>query len=1057
MQKWMKGFIALMLLSFTSYAAFAQITVTGTVTDTRNETLIGVNVLVKGTTTGAVTDIDGKYSLSVPNAQSVLVFSYVGYLSQEVRVGSQRSINVTLEEDTQSLDEVVVVGYGTQRRSDVSTAIASASSENLKDRSSVNFGEALAGQLAGVQIQQTTGMPGEDAIKIRIRGTSSITQSNEPLYVVDGFPMEASAFNLVSPSDIETIQILKDASSSAIYGSRGANGVVLITTKKGQAGKPTVRLNAFVGFQQVERQLKMMNRDQYVDWVIDGRNQAWLDAPLNSADPNQSPHTINDPNSRRELYASASTLYMIPDGTGGYKYNFFDPTSVAQMDDNNWQDLLFRDALMHQYDLSVSGGNEGTRYALSASYTARDGIIINTDSERFNFRSSLSTKVSKTISIEGTLSAFHQSSNVIDNGKDAPLQYALNNPPIYPQRNPDGSYGSMVRNPEILVGDNSNPISIAENILNQRRRYGWMGTLATEWEIISGLKYRLSINGGVQDNSSKRFQPSYVDKDASRAPRPAEATTGRTTFSNWVIENTLNFNRTFNEIHALNVMLGYSTEYYKRVTLDAEAITFPNDNITTLNAGIMESLGNQESENSMISYFGRVNYVFDNRYILTATLRADGSSRFGSENKWGTFPTLSAAWRISQEKFMQNLEIISDLKLRGGYGLTGNNRIGDYAAIGILGTAFYPTGGAIRTTVNPNTMPNPILGWEKKREYNLGLEIGLLNNRVHLEADFYDSQSIDLLLNVPVPRITGYASQVQNIGKVSNRGMDLTLNTRNFIGDFKWSTDFNIAFNKNKVLELGPDGQPIYGSAPNANNAFVTRVGDEIGSFWGYVFEGVFMSQADLDKYPHLAVDRVGDGRYKDVDGNNIMDANDKEILGSNQPIFTAGLNNSFSYKNLSLGIQLTSSYGAETFSFWKRMSGIYHGDRNATVDQLNRWRSPEDPGDGIHFRATRNPTGWQRDPSSAWVQDASYLRVRNVTLGYDVDKALTQKIGITGLHFYITGSNLYTWTKYQGFDPEASSEGTSSNNSNFNLSLGGDYASYPSARSFIFGANITF
>jgi hypothetical protein len=398
---------------------------------------------------------------------------------------------------------------------------------------------------------------------------------------------------------------------------------------------------------------------------------------------------------------------------------------------------------------------------------------------------------------------------------------------------------------------------------------------------------------------------------------------------------------------------------------------------------------------------------------------------------------------------MQNIKQISDLKIRAGYGITGNNRIGNYSAIGLLSTGYYPTGDALRNTVNPNTMQNSLLGWEKTREYNIGLELGLFNNRIRLETDFYDSQSMDLLLDVPVPRITGYATQMQNVGKVQNRGMEYTLSTKNLIDKFKWSTDFNISFNKNKVLEVGPDGRPIYGSAANASNAFITMPGYPIASFWGYVYEGVYMTQEELDGHPHLAADKIGDGKYKDVDDNKIMNSNDKAVLGNNQPIFIAGLNNSFSYKNFSFDFQFTSSYGAHTFSFWKRMCGIYHGDRNAIVEQVNRWRSPEEPGDGIHFRATRNPTGWQRDPSSAWVQDASYLRLRNVTFAYDIDKKIIQKIGISGLRLYCTGSNLYTWTKYVGYDPENSSES--------GLARGGDYIGYPSARTFIVGANITF
>ena len=1025
-----------------------KISISGTVVDGTGEPIIGANVVEKGTTNGTITDFDGKFTLSVPE-RSVLTVSYIGYIQRKISVGNQKTFSIKLVEDTQALEEVVVIGYGTQKRSDVTTAVASVASENLKGRAAVNFGEAIAGQVPGLQVQQTNGAPGGEGLTVRVRGVGSITQSNDPLYVVDGYPMEGGAFRLLSSSDIESIQILKDASSAAIYGSRGANGVVIITTKKGKTGKPVVNLNAYVGFQQREKEVKMMNRDQYVEWFIDGRNQAWLDAKNISADPDKSPHKITDSNARRNLYPSASTQYMIPDGTGGYKYNFLDPASVAQMEDNNWQDLLFRNALMQQYELSVNGGSENTKYSFSGSYIDQEGVVLNTDYKRFNFRTNIISKLSDKVTVGMNLMAYTTNGREQANGKDAPVMYALNLPPIFPLRNEDGTYGSMVRNPEILAGDVANPIGIAEQVYRKRHRYGWLRTVFAEWEIIKDLKYKISINGGIQDNKNKQYEASYIDFDASKGPRPAKGLNDRQTDTDWVIENTLNYNFTLNDKHVFNALVGYTTQKHSWEKMNGEARGYANDNITTLNAGTMYALSSSEESYSMISYLGRINYVFDNRYLLTATIRKDGSSRFGNNNKWGTFPSASVGWRVSQESFMQDVEQISDLKLRASFGITGNNRIGNYASIGRLSTGFYPTGDALQNTVNPNRMSNYDLGWEKTRQYNLGFEIGLFDNRIRLEADFYDSRSIDLLLDVPVPTITGYDKQMQNIGKVQNKGMEYMLSTKNLTGEFSWSSDFNISFNKNKVLEVGTDERPIYGSAANANNAFITMPGHPIASFYGYVYEGVFMSQEELDKYPHLAADKVGDGRYKDVNGDGKLDQNDKTIIGNNHPIFTAGFNNSFSYKNFSLSFQLTGSYGAETFSFWKRMCGIYHGDRNGAIEQTNRWRSEAQPGDGIHFRPTRTPSGWQRDPSSAWVQDASYLRLRNLTFGYDFDSKVVQKIGFGGLRLYFTGTNLFTITNYVGYDPENSSES--------GLSKGGDYMGYPAARSFILGANITF
>jgi TonB-linked SusC/RagA family outer membrane protein len=1021
----------------------------GKVVDKSNAPIPGVSVKVKGTSIATVTNANGVYNISVP-ANGVLVFSMIGFTSKEMPVGQSQTLNVTLAEESSALNEVVVIGYGTQKKANITTAVSSVSAESIKERPSLNFGEAIAGQMAGVQVQQTGGAPGGEGLSIRVRGVGSITQSNDPLYVVDGYPMEGNAFRLLNTADIESIQVLKDASSTAIYGSRGANGVVIVTTKKGKVGPPTISVSSFAGFQELGKKMDMMNRDEYVQWFMDGRNQAWLDAQVLTSDPNQTPHTINDPNSRRNLYSGASTQYNIPDGSGGYKYNFHDPASVATLPDNDWQDLLYRRALTQQNELSVSGGSENTQYTFAGSYANQEGIVIGTNYDRFNFRSNINSKVSKSITLGMNLMAYSSNSREQENGKYSPVMFALQLPPIFPLKNEDGTYGSMLRNPEIFPGDVSNPIGIAEQVLNTRKRYGWLGTVFAEWEILKDLKYRVNVNGGIQDNQQKIYEASYIDFDASKGPRPARAVNQRGSDYDWVIENTMNYAHTFGGKHALSGLVGYTTQKHTFNNMFGEARGFANDAIHTLNAGTMYGLTSDESNYSMISYLGRVNYSYDDRYLITATFRGDGSSRFGMNKKWGTFPSLSLGWRVSQEKFMKNVSAISDLKIRAGYGIVGNNRIGDYSSIGLLSSGFYATGNALQNTSNPNTMSNDDLGWEKTRQYNLGFEFGLMKDRIRVEGDFYDSQSIDLLLNVPVPVITGYSSQIQNIGKVQNRGMEFLVTTRNLINAFKWSTNFNISVNRNKVLEVGPDSRPIYGSAPNANNAFITTIGAPIASFYGYQYEGVFKDQAELDRYPHLGADRVGDGRYADINGDGVLDQNDKTIIGNNNPDFIAGLTNNFSYKNFSLGVQFTASYGAELFSFYKRMVGIYHGDRNGMIEQVDRWRSVEEPGDGTHFRATRTPSGWQRDPSSAWIQDGSYIRLRNLNVAYDFNKSFTQKLKLKGLRVYATGSNLFTLTKYSGYDPETSSEGTG-------LTKGGDYLGYPTSRTFILGANFTF
>ncbi|MEJ7738279.1 MAG: TonB-dependent receptor [Chitinophagaceae bacterium] len=1044
-------FASLTGLAFKHQKAAAPITISGKVVSKDGRSIEGATVQVKGTQQGTTSKADGTFELRDVNSEaSVLVISSVGYQTQELAIGTKTNFNIVLVETASGLEDVVVVGYGNRRKSDLTGSVATVSADNLKERAVVNFGEAMAGQLAGVQVQQINGAPGGEGLSIKVRGTGSITQSNSPLYVVDGYPMEDGAFRLINPNDIESLQVLKDASSTAIYGSRGANGVVIITTKKGRSGTTSISFNAFSGVQERTRTIPVMSRDQYVKWFIDGRNQAWLDQAVINADPDKSPHTINDPNSRRMPYPSSNSLYMIPDGKNGYTYNFLDPQSVAQMPDNNWQDLLFRRAQMQQYELSVMGGSEKTTYAFSGSYMKQAGISLNTDYQRFNFRNNVESKLSSRFKIGLNLNAYYATGHEQANGKDAPILYSLLLPPIFNLHNEDGTYGSMVRNSEVLAGDVANPIGIAQQVQRRRNRYGWLGTLYAELDVIDNLKYRISINGSIQNNNYETFEPSTVDFDGSKGPRPAKGINEKSTDFDWVIEQTLSYTKTLGQKHDMVLLGGFSSQKHNNDNIYAESRGFPNDNIQTLNAGTMYQLSSTKSGYSMISYFGRANYTYDNRYLLTATVRSDGSSRFGANKKWGVFPSVSAAWRLSQESFMTKLsQTVNDLKLRVSYGIAGNNRIGNYSSIGLLASGYYPTGDGLQNTVNPSTVPNSDLGWEKVLQSNIGFDLGLFNNRIRLEGDFYSSKSIDLLLNVPVPTVTGYSTQIQNIGKVLNKGIEFLLTTKNLTGALKWSSNFNIAFNKNKVLEVGPGGQPIYASAPNANNSFITKPGYPIASFYGYVYQGVFMSQKDLDNNPHLPADKVGDGRYLDVNQDGKLDQTDKAIIGNNHPKFTGGFTNNFSYGNFSLSAQLSYSYGAQLFSFFKRMVGIYHGDRNTLIEQEKRWRSIDQPGDGVHFRATRNPTGWQRDPSSAWVTDGSFLRLRNVTLAYDFNQSKIRALRISGLRFYATGQNLFTWTDYPGFDPETSSEGDG-------LARGGDYMGYPAARSIIVGLNVS-
>ncbi len=1058
------SWIALLLCN----SAYAQQRITGTVTDKTGSAITGVTVVVKGTTIGTLSDASGKYALANVPKNATLVFSFIGMELQEIQPNGRTTIDVLLADSSIGLEEVVVTGYGTSKKRDLTTSVESVSAQKIANRPIVNFGEALGGQMAGVQIQQSDGAPGGESLTIRVRGTNSISQTNDPLYVVDGFPMAISVFKLLSTNDIESVQVLKDASATAIYGSRGANGVVMITTKKGKSGKPSVSVNSYVGVQQIAKKIDVMNRDQFVSWYIDSQDNQWTVTAHSAAkDPNPAPHLPSDPNSRRLLYG---TLTVVPDGTGNWKYDFRNPASVATMPDNDWQDELFRDALMQQYDASVSGGTENSKYYITGGYISQDGVHINSDYKRYNFKIDLSTKISDRLSVGTTLYTYKAGGNqqysgrptTTSSGVISPLLWGLMLPPIYPLMNPNGLYGDPNSNPEVLdVVEGNNPVGMALNSNMVNNSYGWRGLGFAELTIIKDLKYKFTISGGIDDDVLNNVRGS---KFTNITPSIISASNERSTSTNWLAENILTYSKTFAEKHALTAMAGYTAEKNKREWMYGAANSMPSDYVVTLNAGTNPSTSQAISESSLLSMLGRINYSYNNRYYLSASVRRDGSSRFGSNKKWGTFPAVSASWRISDESFMKGIKQLSDLKIRGGMGMTGNNNIGDYSSVGNMGTIYTPVNLVMQQAAIPSSISNPDMTWEKVQQYNIGLDLALFNNRVNITAEFYQSKSTGLLFNVPVPTITGFSSQYQNIGSMQNKGMEYSLTTKNMVGTFSWSSDFNISFNKNEVLALGYDNKPIYTIvAGNVLTPFITQVGYPVASFFGYVRDGLFLTQEQILNAPKQSTSiRLGDAKYVDVNGDGKITELDQTTIGDNYPKFTAGFNNNFSYKNFSLDLQLTASYGAEVYALFERELARFSGVRNMLVSQVDRYRSPEEPGDGIQRKPYRSaPATFDNRPNSQWVHDASYLRIRNLTFSYVFEGSWMSRLKLSALKVYVSASNLYTFSSYIGYDPEASSTssdftqtGASGSNS---LSRGGDYAGYPTVRSFIFGTNITF
>ncbi|MDR8389911.1 TonB-dependent receptor [Aliifodinibius sp. S!AR15-10] len=1004
-------------------------TVSGTVTEAASgEALPGVNVVIKGTTTGASTDTDGSYSMNVKSLQDTLLFSFIGYQTMEVPINGRTVIDVQLTSQAIMGEEMVVVAYGTQRKNDITGSISRVSSEKIQqvqEQPITNFIEGLSGQVAGVHVQETGHAPGEGGIMVRIRGTGSISAGNSPLYVVDGFPLEDEGdVNMINPNNIESIEVLKDASATAIYGSRGNNGVVLITTRKGHSGDTKIEISAYTGIQQVERRPEMLNTQEYVEWFKDAHNNAWI----------QAGGEADDPNSER-----TETYYMIPE-------EFNDPSTLPN---TNWGDEIFRTVPIQNYQAQISGGTETSRYLVSGSYTDQQGIVIGTDHKKMNIRTNVSGTVADRLEMGLNMTASYSKSNQVENGKYGPVELSLVVPPIYPSWDADEDWYGSPLTTSLWDGDDPSPVESALEIDDVTKNYRTLWQGYVDWELTQHLNFKTSLGGFFSQNRNSFYQPSFVNVDSNPAPNPVEAESSTSSSANWLWENTLSYNQQFNK-HSIDAVAGVTYQAQRSEFNGLEATNFPNDQVHTLNAGQVTDGYSSVSEFSLMSYLARVNYTYDSRYLLTTTIRADGSSRFGDNNKWGFFPSISVGWRLSEEGFIQDIESISELKIRSSFGYTGNNAIPNYGSIGTLSTVnsvFGSGSGSVITGVSPQTISNPNLSWEKARQYDIGLEVGLFEDRIFFEADYYNTITNDLLLFVPIPTITGYNSQLQNIGEVENKGLEFDLNTRNIQGNFNWQTNLNISFNKNTVLSTGPNNQPIFASSPNVPNGFVTMVGEPIANYYGYDFIGVFQTQEDLENYPHLSTDGLGDPIIRDVNGDGVINTGDRTIIGNNQPDFTFGINNNFEYNNFDLSVQMTGSYGGEVFTTSSRFTKWYHGDRNARKNAVNRYRSPEEPGDGHYFIANRLYEGLQKEPSSYWVQDGSYLRVRNITLGYNFSQI--SNLPFQSGRIYLSVRNAYTFTNYFGFDPEVSTAGTG-------LTRGGDYTGYPPARVFTLGFNIS-
>jgi TonB-linked SusC/RagA family outer membrane protein len=1013
----------------------------GKVIDQNNIALKGVSVTIKGSNKGTTTNDVGQYSITVNNNNDVLVFSFVGYNTYEANVGNNTAVNAILSTSEQNLAGVVVVGYGSQRKKTLTTAVSTI--KNIKDLPITSPGQALAGQAAGVNVQTTNGSPGQPPV-IRIRGIGSIQAGNGPLYVVDGYPLEgANAFNLINPQDIDNISILKDAAAIAIYGSRGGNGVVIVTTKRGQNGPAKIAFSSYVGVQQRAKKVALLNTAQYLDFLRDYYTNTGATVPSVVANP------------------------------------------PANLPDTDWQDEIYHNALQHSYQISASGGSDAVKYSLSGGYLSQEGIVDLTKYTRFNLRLSLDAQLSKKIKVGGTLSPSYtindnkSTQGVINGGTPeggggfaagGVVNTGLAMPPLYPVRYANGDYAQPQVDP--LFNPTSVPGTISPNLTNPIASLNlyedrdktplFLGSIYGEYQIIKDLKFK-STFGFQSSNTARNIytpatlgRPGFLSASLSNPNLAAIGSQRIVTLNyNWVTENYLSYDKTFGENHAFSAIAGYSAQQdvVTQDVLTGQAGTSLNDQLHYVTNSGQILATTTYNENTLASVYGRVNYGYMSKYLFSATLRRDGSSRFGNTVKYANFPSVSAAWRVSEEKFMKNVEAISELKLRASYGVSGNNNIGNYTWQSYQGSANYVFGAGNGTRnfgYIPGSVTNFDLTWESNYQTDLGLELGLFNDRIYFTADYYSRLTKDLLFAKNLPALVGFATSViENVGQVENKGLELAVVTKNLTGRLKWSTNANITFNKNKVLQLANNN--FIGLSPaGLANSIRLAPGQALGSFYGYHQIGVYQNQADIANSPVWQAGTVkpGDIKYEDVNGDNKVDAQDITYLGSPLPKFTYGLINTFEYGRFDLNIIIRGAQGNLIMNANDRLPMYFNGAVNSRTNVLDRWKSEQNPGNGMEPRAGSIA---QNNFSNRFLHDASFLQISNVTLGYTIPESAF-KSTIKGLRVYGAIQNLATFSKYVGYNPEANNL-----NEGGSTQLAVDQGSYPIARTFIFGLNVNF
>jgi len=996
-------------------------TITGTVTDENGSELPGVSVLIKGTQRGTTTDAVGKYRLVLSDNNDILVFSFVGYLSQEIKIGSQTTLNVSLKPDTKALDEVVVVGYGTQKQREVTGSIATIQAGQLEDQPVGQFAQKLQGRIAGVQINQTSGAPGA-GISIRIRGAASINAGNSPLFVVDGFPI-VGGINNINPNEIETFSVLKGASAAALYGSRAANGVVLITTKQAKPGKTSIQFSATYGVATVPQRgrAKLMNAKEF----LQDRKSIFEDKIKYEGWTGGIPELYQNP----EAYTGKST---------------------------DWYEELLQPAGQNSYNLSLLSNKDNFSTATTLGYYKEEGSVINSDFQRFSLRSNNEYTVNKAIKVGVNIAPTFQVAN-------NPMTSALNNstgdgfygviysaiitPPIFSpdDTNPDGTRKVSFTGPGLFTFPNwKRSLEETTNKMNSTRL---LSSAYIQAEFLNDFRFKSSVSIDLQSQKQRIFSPSTAGTIFANAPKLATGAYATTNYTSWLTENTLNYNKTIAKDHSVEVLAGYSAQFFRQEYNALTGTSFPDDAVSWIDAAAIRNGSSNSTEWSLLSMFSRLNYNLKGKYLLSASIRRDGSSRFGSENRWGTFPSISAGWIISDEGFAQRWKKLSYLKIRTEFGDAGNFNIGNYSQFGNINSTNYVFGGSLVQGRSPSTIGNTQLTWETTRGFDIGLDVGLFKDRVSLTLDYYNKSTKNMLYQVDIPNGAGFSNIQDNIGEFHFWGYEFGATTKNLVGDLKWSTDFNISVNRNKVIKLGTNNTPIGGLGEYSSGIWKTEVGLPMGQFYGYVFDGIYKNQAEFDAGPKHSTSKVGTMRMKDLNGDGVINTLDRTYIGNPSPQFLFGINNSLTYKNFDLNLVFSGAYGNKMYYSLAEWSETLEGIFNVEIYMKDRWRSPENPGAGLVGRSLSGTTAFPRTNQDRLVLDASYLTLKNITLGYTLPKIRS----VAKARIFLSIQQAFILTKYKGANPEASLNGLSG------LSEGVDVSPYPTPRTVAIGLNFNF